>query len=179
MIKDKEVLDNLKESNKSLKKRLKDGFNLRKSFPIEKLSEFKVDPNRNFLKILEQQEKNRIKEFLPIRHSRMASNVFSFYRGAAAIMAYDLSKTPTTPIQVQLCGDMHVANFGFFSTSERNLIFGINDFDETLPGNFDWDLKRLCASAMVASEFLGMDTKYGTKIVKKIIKAYKYYKHVS
>jgi uncharacterized protein (DUF2252 family) len=110
---------------------------------------------------------------VPIRHARMAVNPFAFYRGGAAIMAHDLSKVSTVPIPVQLCGDMHVSNFGFFSTTEQQLVFGINDFDETLPGNFDWDLKRLTASAMIAAEHLGQDKVYGESIIRLMVSAYR------
>lgn len=83
----------------------------------------------------------------------MAVDPFAFFRGGAAVMANDLAKVPSPSICVQLCGDMHVSNFGFFSTAEHQLVFGINDFDETLPGNFDWDLKRLTASAIWKCSF--------------------------
>ncbi len=103
----------------------------------------------------------------------MAQNPFAFFRGAAAIMAQDLGPLPSASIPVQLCGDMHVSNFGFFSTTERRLVFGINDFDETLPGNFDWDLKRLAASAMVAAESLGQDSTYGEQVIRVMSRAYR------
>ncbi|OYZ99745.1 MAG: hypothetical protein B7Y05_25890, partial [Polynucleobacter sp. 24-46-87] len=103
----------------------------------------------------------------------MAADPFAFFRGGAATMAHDLAKLPSPSIQVQLCGDMHVSNFGFFSTTEHQLVFGINDFDETLPGNFDWDLKRLTASAMIASKLLGQDQTYGEDIVRNISRAYR------
>jgi hypothetical protein len=125
--------------------------------------------------ILIAQGKTRIPEYVPIRHARMAVDPFAFFRGGAAIMAKDLASIPSPPISVQLCGDMHVSNFGFFSTSEHQLVFGINDFDETLPGNFDWDLKRLTASAMIAAQQLGQDQIYGEMIVRNIAKIYREY----
>jgi uncharacterized protein (DUF2252 family) len=85
----------------------------------------------------------------------MLTSPFAFLRGSAAVMAADLAPTPVTGLTVQACGDMHVANFGFFASAERNLVFGINDFDETLPAPWEWDLKRLAASAVVALRFLG------------------------
>lgn len=103
----------------------------------------------------------------------MSANPFAFYRGGAAIMAHDLATLPSPPIQVQLCGDMHVSNFGFFSTAERQLVFGINDFDETLPGHFDWDLKRLAASAMIAAESIGQDQTFGEEMIRHLCSSYR------
>jgi uncharacterized protein (DUF2252 family) len=100
--------------------------------------------------LLEQQAESRVADLIPIRHARMLVSPFTFYRGAAAIMAADLDGTPTSGITVQLCGDAHLSNFGVFGTPERNLIFDINDFDETLPGPWEWDVKRLVASFEVA-----------------------------
>lgn len=100
--------------------------------------------------VLEQQAESRVADLIPIRHARMLVSPFTFYRGAAAIMAADLDGTPTSGITVQLCGDAHLSNFGVFGTPERNLIFDINDFDETLPGPWEWDVKRLVASFEVA-----------------------------
>lgn len=103
------------------------------------------------IKLLIDSSKGRIPSLLPIRYGRMAQSPFGFFRGAAAVMAYDLAKTPVSGIEVQLCGDCHLLNFGAFATPERRLIFDINDFDETLPGPWEWDLKRLVASFVVAS----------------------------
>jgi uncharacterized protein (DUF2252 family) len=122
--------------------------------------------------VLRKQAASRIAELTPVRHARMMANPFAFFRGGAAIMAADLSKTPSPEITVQLCGDMHVSNFGFFSTTEHQLVFGINDFDETLPGNFDWDLKRLAASAMIAAEALGKDQTFGEHMVRNLCRCH-------
>ena len=105
---------------------------------------------RSVVERLAEQETTRVPSLVPIRHERMAVSPFTFYRGAANVMAADLSGEPDTGLQVQLCGDAHLANFGGFATPERTLIFDINDFDETLPGPFEWDLKRLAASFEVA-----------------------------
>lgn len=102
------------------------------------------------VELLEHQAESRVADLVPIRHARMLVSPFTFYRGAAAIMAADLDGTPTSGITVQLCGDAHLSNFGVFGTPERNLIFDINDFDETLPGPWEWDVKRLVASFEVA-----------------------------
>jgi len=98
------------------------------------------------ISLLEEQAKSRVAELVPIRYGRMLASPFTFYRGAASIMAADLAGTPTSGVTVQLCGDAHLSNFGLFGTPERRLLFDINDFDETLPGPWEWDVKRLAAS---------------------------------
>jgi uncharacterized protein (DUF2252 family) len=105
------------------------------------------------VKILVDSSKGRMKELLPIRYGRMLQSPFAFFRGAAAIMAEDLAHTPSTGIRVQACGDCHLVNFGGFATPERRIIFDINDFDETLPAPWEWDLKRLAASFVIACTF--------------------------
>ena len=101
--------------------------------------------------VLERQAAQRVPEFVPIRYGRMAVSPFSFYRGGAAIMAWDLAHTPTTALRVQACGDAHLLNFGVFAAPDRQLVFDLNDFDETLPAPFEWDLKRLAASFVIAA----------------------------
>ena len=101
--------------------------------------------------ILEEQNATRVPELVPIRHGRMIVSPFTFYRGGAAIMASDLSRTPTTGLRVQCCGDAHLSNFGMFAAPDRRLVFDLNDFDETLPAPFEWDVKRLVASFVVAA----------------------------
>lgn len=98
------------------------------------------------VELLEEQGKSRVPELLPIRYGRMLVSPFTFYRGAAYIMASDLASTPRSGLQVQLCGDAHLSNFGAFASPERRMVFDINDFDETLPGPWEWDVKRLAAS---------------------------------
>ena len=107
--------------------------------------------------LLEEQAATRIPELVPIRYGRMAVSPFTFYRGAALPMAADLSATPKAGIVVQLCGDAHLSNFGLFASPERDLVFDINDFDETLHGPFEWDVKRLAASIVVAGRTRGFD----------------------
>ena len=102
------------------------------------------------IELLEQQAATRVPELVPIRYGRMLVSPFTFFRGGALIMASDLAATPRSGLQVQLCGDAHLSNFGVFGTPERNLVFSINDFDETHPGPWEWDLKRLTASLAVA-----------------------------
>ena len=158
----------------SVNERLARGKQLRQQNPRSSLANFVAQTNRSLpVDLLRQQAASRIAELIPIRHARMAADPFAFYRGGAALMAHDLSTLPSPQINVQLCGDMHVSNFGFFSTTERRLVFGINDFDETLLGHFDWDLKRLTASAMIAAESLGQDRIYGSNIIRLITHTYR------
>ena len=164
--------------NPSPQERFGLGKSIRKVVSRSSIGEYQVEHKRQAaIDILISQASTRIPEYIPIRHARMAVDPFSFFRGGATIMAMDLAKTQSPAIRVQLCGDMHVSNFGFFSTTEHQLVFGINDFDETLPGNFDWDLKRLAASAMIASQSLGQDQHYGEMIVRNICSTYRKYLH--
>src|SRR5271155_1242651 len=103
------------------------------------------------IKLLERQAKTRVPELVPIRYGRMLVSPFTFYRGAALIMASDLAATPRSGLQVQCCGDAHLSNFGVFASPERRLVFDLNDFDETLPGPWEWDVKRLAVSMLIAA----------------------------
>ncbi|MET8774727.1 DUF2252 domain-containing protein [Nocardia sp. NPDC004654] len=115
----------------------------------------RIDP----VTILERQAATRVPELVPIRYARMAAGPFPFLRGAPAIMAADLAASASTELTVQLCGDAHLSNFGLFASPERSLVFDLNDFDETLPGPFEWDVRRLAASVAVAArENFGADT---------------------
>src|SRR5215813_11189837 len=106
---------------------------------------------RDPIDLLIESSAGRMPELVPIRYGRMMQSPFAFYRGAAAIMAADLAHTPVSGIRVQACGDCHLLNFGGFATPERRIIFDVNDFDETLPAPWEWDLKRLVASFVIAS----------------------------
>src|SRR5262249_10494744 len=106
---------------------------------------------RDPIDVLEAQAADRLPDLVGIRYGRMLASSFAFYRGSAAIMAMDLGGLPSTGLTVQLCGDAHLANFGLYASPERALVFDINDFDETLPGPFEWDVKRLAASFVVAA----------------------------
>ena len=162
------------KKNPSPQERFNLGKSIRKEVDRSSIGQFTLEKKRQGpIDILLSQAKTRIPHYIPIRHARMAADPFAFFRGGAASMAHDLARIPSPSIQVQLCGDMHVSNFGFFSTTEHQLVFGINDFDETLPGNFDWDLKRLTASAMVAAQLLGQDHAYGEDIVRNICTSYR------
>ncbi len=107
------------------------------------------------VEVLVESNRTRVPELVPIRYGRMLASPFAFLRGSATLMALDLAHTPTAGIEVQLCGDAHLANFGVFATPERRLVFDLNDFDETLPGPFEWDVKRLAASVVVAGRSIG------------------------
>ena len=111
---------------------------------------------RDPVEIIEDSSRGRLPELLPIRYGRMLRSPFTFLRGSAALMAYDLASTPITGVQVQACGDCHLLNFGLFATPERNLIFDIKDFDETLRAPWEWDLKRLATSFVVAGRSNGI-----------------------
>ena len=127
------------------------GKSLREKCPRHSHAEWKAPDNRpDPLRLLEQSNKGRIPELIPIRHGRMVRTPFTFYRGAALNMAADLARTPTTGIRVQACGDCHLLNFGAYATPERRLLFDINDLDETLPAPWEWDVKRLAASVVLA-----------------------------
>ncbi len=135
----------------SISQRMQMGKELREKVPRTDHAAWEPrSDRRDPVEVLLETEKDRLPELLPIRHGRMMQSPLSYLRGAAAMMAYDLSSTPNTGIRVQACGDCHLGNFGFFATPERNLVFDINDFDETIPAPWEWDLKRLASSLFVA-----------------------------
>ena len=115
----------------------------------------------------------RVEELIPIRFGRMSASPFAFYRGAAALMAADLATTPTSGIRVQACGDAHLMNFGGFATPERNVIFDVNDLDETLPAPFEWDLKRLAASFVIASQYLKLPDSDAARVAIDLVREYR------
>jgi uncharacterized protein (DUF2252 family) len=170
----KKLLEHFQSKTLSIEERMEKGKALRAQFPRLKMGDYKPSRKRaDPISILEKQAKTRLPELVPIRHSRMLASPFSFLRGAAAIMAADLANSQTTGIKVQTCGDLHVANFGAFASAERNLVFGINDFDETMPGPWEWDLKRLVASIVAAGKFLGADDKLCEESVRAAITSYR------
>jgi uncharacterized protein (DUF2252 family) len=123
--------------------------------------------------LLEEQATTRVPELVPIRHGRMAASPFAFFRGAAYVMAADLAGTPRSGIAVQLCGDAHLSNFGGFASPERELIFDVNDFDETLPGPWEWDVKRLAASVEIAARDLNFSGKQRRACVSAVVCEYR------
>jgi len=126
------------------------------------------------LAILRRQAETRLPELLPIRYGRMAASPFAFFRGAAAVMAADLAGTPTSGLVVQACGDAHISNFGGFAAPDRRLVFGPNDFDETLPGPWEWDLKRMAASIEIAGRELGLGAKRRRAMVAAAVCQYRH-----
>ena len=153
----KKLLDHFQSKKLSIDERIIAGKKIRDKFPRIKQGDYKPADNRlDPVLILEEQAKTRLPDLVPVRYARMLGSPFAFLRGGAAIMAADLAANiKTTGINIQACGDMHIANFGVFASAERNLVFGINDFDETLSGPWEWDLKRLVASIVAAGRFLG------------------------
>ena len=125
------------------------------------------------IELLEAQARTRVPELVPIRYGRMLVSPFTFYRGAAKIMAHDLAGTPRSGLRVQCCGDAHLSNFGVFASPERRLVFDINDFDETLPGPWEWDVKRLAASMLIAARDNGYATKDQDRIVLETVAQYR------
>jgi uncharacterized protein (DUF2252 family) len=149
------------------------GLTARAEVPLERHAEFDPPAERSDpVALLEKQAESRVPELVPIRHGRMLLSPFTFYRGAAAVMAEDLSRTPASGLLVQLCGDAHLSNFGAFGSPERQLVFDINDFDETYPGPWEWDVKRLAASLVVAGRENGFTTKERRNIVRTMARRY-------
>src|SRR3954454_5944792 len=137
---------------KAIEERLAGGRAERESVPLEAHAEWAAPDGRaDPVGALEAQNATRVPELVPIRHGRMIVSPFTFYRGGAAIMAWDLSQAPSSALRVQCCGDAHLSNFGVFAAPDRRLVFDLNDFDETLPAPFEWDVKRLVASFVVAA----------------------------
>ena len=114
------------------------------------------DSDRDALTIIDDQNQDRLADLVPLRWARMVESPFAFYRGACAVMSHDLATTPATGVTMQICGDAHLANFGLYASPERDLVFDLNDFDETLPGPWEWDVKRLAASFTIITRDLGV-----------------------
>jgi uncharacterized protein (DUF2252 family) len=123
--------------------------------------------------LLQEQERSRVPELVPVRHGRMIASPFSYFRGAALPMASDLAATPVSGLAVQACGDAHLSNFGIFGSAERRLVFDVNDFDETLPGPWEWDVKRLAASMEVAARDSGFAANKRREIVQATVASYR------
>lgn len=153
--------------------RARTGEEARVRVPPEALAEVSCGDRPTPVSVLAAQARTRVPELVPIRHTRMTVSPFAFYRGAAAIMAGDLAGTPVSGLPVQLCGDAHLANFGMFASPERALLFDINDFDETYPGPWEWDLKRLTTSVVVAGRENGLSEKKTRKIVVAAVRRYR------
>lgn len=128
--------------------------------------------SRNSLGLLLEQEQSRVKELLGVRHSRMAATPFTYFRGAATVMASDLAGKPHSGLMVQMCGDAHIMNFGFYASPERQLLFDINDFDETFPGPYEWDVIRLATSVLLAAQSNGFKSEEQEQICNTALVAY-------
>lgn len=156
----KDNSENIFDPVSSKAERFARGNEIRKNVPRSVHQEWKPSVNRRDpVEILIESSIGRIETLLPIRYRRMMESPFAFFRGSAAIMAADLAETPNSGIDLQLCGDCHLMNFGGFATPERKLVFDINDFDETYPGPWEWDLKRLCASFAIAGRWRDFSNK--------------------
>ncbi len=125
------------------------------------------------IELLAEGDPPRVPELVPIRYGRMSLSPFTFLRGSASVMARDLSATPATGLRVQLCGDAHLSNFGIFGTPERQEVFDVNDFDETLPGPWEWDVKRLAASLVVAARSFGRSRAEGRRAARRAVRTYR------
>ena len=146
----------------------------RRRSPRRAHADWRPDQNRpDPVALLEEQATSRVPELIPIRHARMMVSPFTFYRGAALIMAADLAGTADSGITVQICGDAHLSNFGVFGTPERTLLVDINDFDETLPGPWEWDVKRLAASFEVAGRYRGWTEAERREITLESVRGYR------
>src|SRR5262245_43097555 len=166
--------DNGRQPHPSAAERAARGKAERAEVPRRAHGEWQAPPARaDPVEVLEEQDQARIPELVPIRHGRMLVSPFAFFRGAAAIMAADLADGPRTGLQAQLCGDAHVSNFGIFAAPDRRLTFGVNDFDETLPGPFEWDLKRLAASFTIAGRERGCSGKERSRISRAVGRSYR------
>jgi len=153
---------------------MKAGRALRAKVPRKSHASWQAAANRpDPIKLLIASDAGRIPSLLPIRYGRMRQSPFAFLRGAAALMAFDLAQTPATGLRVQACGDCHIMNFGAFATPERNLIFDINDFDETLPAPWEWDLKRLIVSIEVAGRAASAKSRHREHAVRAAVRSYR------
>ena len=159
---------------KSVDERIAEGKALRERFPRGAHAEWTPPASRpDPVALLEQQAADRLPDLAPLRYARMLASPFAFLRGSAIVMASDLAGTPVTGIRAQACGDAHLANFGIFATPERNIIFDITDFDETLPGPWEWDLKRLAASFEVAGRHRSFGRGERRRAVLAMTRAYR------
>jgi hypothetical protein len=146
----------------------------RSEVPRKSHSRFEPAPARpDPVDLLEVQAKSRVSELVPIRYGRMLVSPFTFYRGAAMLMAQDLNATPRSGLTVQCCGDAHLSNFGVFASPERRLVFDVNDFDETLPGPWEWDIKRLAVSMLIAARYNGFPVAKQERVVLETVKEYR------
>ncbi|MFH8798468.1 DUF2252 domain-containing protein [Streptomyces sp. NPDC017936] len=158
----------------TLAERAADGRRARTRVPRSGHAALETGPRRpDPVDVLERQSATRVRELVPVRYGRMLESPFRFYRGAAAIMAMDLGAQPDTGLTVQLCGDAHLLNFRLLASPERHLVFDINDFDETHPGPFEWDVKRLASSFVIAGRANGFSAKEQNRAVRACVRSYR------
>src|SRR5207237_8227553 len=163
-----------KELVRSVADRRAAGRALRKEMPRSSHAQWSPASERSDpIRLLEEQTLSRQAQLVPIRYGRMAASPFGFLRGAAVLMAQDLAATPVTGLAAQGCGDAHLSNFGVYATPERNQVFDVNDFDETLPGPWEWDIKRLAASVIVAGRTHGFSTDTNRQAVLQCVREYR------
>ena len=160
-------------TNPTLQERIAQGAAARERTPLARHADYAPAAGRDALSILEKQATSRLPELVPVRYGRMLVSPFTYYRGATAVMAADLAGTPTSGLVTQLCGDAHLLNFGLFASPERHLVFDVNDFDETFPGPWEWDVKRLAASLVVASRANGHARKEQRAVVRGAVERYR------
>jgi uncharacterized protein (DUF2252 family) len=169
-----ELAESFMAPRPTVKQRVAAGKALRAKVPRADHARYEPRADRpDPVSILEKQNEVRVPKLVPVRYARMLATPFAFLRGSAAVMASDLSTTPVTGMRVAACGDMHVSNFGVYASAERNLIFAINDFDEVHPGPWEWDLKRLAASAAVSSRNMGGDKVQAEEAAREIVRSYR------
>jgi uncharacterized protein (DUF2252 family) len=146
---------------------------LRQTTPRLAHAEWNPPTERDPVALITASNQGRTETLVPLRHARMLASPFAFFRGAPAVMAYDLAHTPSSGLITQLCGDCHISNFGLFASPERDLVFDLNDFDETLPGPFEWDVKRTVASIVVAARQANVSDKQAQKAVRLALQIYR------
>lgn len=162
------------QDTRTLADRRAAGKELRNKVPRSSHAEWTPAADRpDPLSLLEEQNRSRLPHLVPLRYERMVTSPFAFLRGSAVVMAQDLATTPVTGIQVQVCGDAHLSNFGIYATPERNQVFDVNDFDETLPGPWEWDIKRFAASIVVAGRSNGFPAATNRRAVLNGVQAYR------
>jgi uncharacterized protein (DUF2252 family) len=162
------------ELGPTIEQRMAAGKSLRERVPRKSHVAWKLPPNRpDPIELLKNADRGKLQDLLAIRYGRMRQSPFAFFRGSAALMASDLATTPATGLRVQACGDCHVGNFGGFGSPERRLVFDINDFDETLPAPWEWDVKRLATSIVLASREMGIGGRHCASAARATVESYR------
>ena len=164
----------MSSSYRSVRERRELGKSARRQTPRSSHAEWSAESaNRDPIQLIEQQNADRLDWLVPVRRARMLKSPFAFYRAGARLMAHDLATTPDSGLIVQACGDAHLSNFGLYASPERKLIFDLNDFDETLPGPWEWDLKRLVTSVVIAARHNQLGRRESQKAAKLAVESYR------